>query len=90
VWLCGIMIFFYTILETFWIALTDVEEEGTWMWMNSHTLLTSDSFTDWSPGQPNNYKDNENCAHINAGLNFLWNDYACHENYYYICEMTDQ
>ncbi|XP_060556473.1 perlucin-like protein [Ruditapes philippinarum] len=75
--------------QTFWIGLTDVEEEGTWMWMNSQTLLTSDSFTNWAPGQPDNALDNENCACFYMPLNFLWNDCRCHDNYYYICEMTD-
>ncbi|XP_060597514.1 perlucin-like protein [Ruditapes philippinarum] len=30
----------------YWIALSDIREEGTWVWMNSHETLTSTSFTD--------------------------------------------
>lgn len=50
--------------NSYWIGLSDVREESTWIWASSHAPLTSSSFTDWYPGQPNNYKSDENCATI--------------------------
>lgn len=75
----------------FWIALSDVEEEGTWTWMNSDTPLTSQSFNDWFPGQPDNFKADENCGCIYLDSNMVhWNDYPCHADMYYICEKPDE
>ncbi|XP_045191034.1 perlucin-like protein [Mercenaria mercenaria] len=75
--------------NSFWIALSDVEEESTWIWMNSRQPLRSSSFNDWIPGQPDNYGADENCACIYSQANYQWNDYPCHENIHYICEMAD-
>ena len=53
-------------LMFFWIGLTDADKEGTWKLVSNGSkaiYLNWDTLT-W---EPNNYKDNENCAHIRAG-----------------------
>ncbi|KAL4223837.1 CD209 antigen-like protein [Mactra antiquata] len=70
--------------RSYWIALTDITEEGIWMWMNSHT---KPSFYTWEPNEPNN-GGNENCVDMHP--NGLWNDAPCHVIHYFICEKPDE
>ena len=65
-----------------WIGLTDVMIEGVWKWKSSRSLAT---FTDWNPGQPDNYHD-EDCVHIHPAYSWHWNDALCTENQYPLCE----
>ncbi|XP_045191037.2 perlucin-like protein [Mercenaria mercenaria] len=75
--------------KNFWIALSDAEEEGTWIWMNSKTPLSSTGFSDWAPGEPNNMGRNQNCGCFYLTPYFKWDDCLCHENHNYICEKPD-
>jgi hypothetical protein len=56
--------------ELFWIGYTDMEQEGVWVW----TSGINSTYTNWAPGEPNNY-NNEDVAVMNAleGNNY-WND----------------
>ncbi|KAL4237890.1 Collectin-12 [Mactra antiquata] len=73
----------------YWTALSDVEEEGTWNWMISKVSVTGDRFTDWMPGQPNNYQRAQECMALDGTHSYMWNDADCKTNYYYICEQSD-
>ena len=81
---------FFRPLESFWIGLSDVQQEGSWIWMNSGTVLTYQSFTNWEHGKPDNYQDNENCACIDSARNYLWDDWPCQTGKHYICEKADE
>lgn len=71
----------FIVLAYYWIGLSDVQEEGTWMWMGS---MEPADYTNWRQDEPNNAQSDENCVLIdNTGE---WNDYTCHENAHYICE----
>ncbi|XP_045208345.2 perlucin-like protein isoform X2 [Mercenaria mercenaria] len=75
--------------HTFWIGLSDVSEEGNWIWMPS--LTSSAEYHNWNTGQPSTVNANnepENCAVIYT--TGKWNDAACSSLYYYICEKMDQ
>ncbi|XP_045206881.2 CD209 antigen-like [Mercenaria mercenaria] len=75
--------------KTYWIGLSDVNEEGTWVWMTSMTKL---SVTNWSPGEPtatNGNHDIENCVVI-YNKNGMWNDASCAHMNFYICETSDE
>lgn len=67
-----------------WIGLDDLEEEGKWMW--SDGVVSTANNTNWSPGEPNDHKNNEDCAHFDKHKGDQINDNNCEENYYYICE----
>ncbi|KAL4222469.1 C-type lectin (CTL) or carbohydrate-recognition domain (CRD) [Mactra antiquata] len=71
--------------ESYWIALSDASEEGSWQWMISKDPVT---YTNWAPGQPDNNVRNENCADI--WPNGLWNDGQCFAPHHYICEIQDE
>lgn len=64
-----------------WIGYNDKGFENIWGWAAPPTA----SYTNWAPGEPNNYQNNEDCAvdNWNAGR---WNDYPCTITAKYICE----
>ncbi len=52
----------------YWIGLNDETTEGIFAWMNGQPL----TYTNWSPGEPNNGGGTEDYAHV--WNNGLWND----------------
>ncbi|XP_077348672.1 collectin-12 [Lithobates pipiens] len=68
----------------FWIGLTDSEEEHVWKWMDG----TLPSFTNWKPGQPDNWAPEDGPGEDCAGLIYsgLWNDFHCADLNNFICE----
>ncbi|XP_065146852.1 C-type lectin domain family 17, member A-like [Paramisgurnus dabryanus] len=68
-----------TCKEIVWIGLTDIEEEGKWKWVDGSTL----TIRFWWPGEPNNYKDVEDCA---LSYKQGWNDVPCTDAFQSICE----
>ncbi|XP_072051536.1 adhesion G-protein coupled receptor G6-like [Amphiura filiformis] len=67
-----------------WIGLYDGVTEGSWKW-DDGTPYTG-LYTNWAPGQPDNY-GNEDCGHVHG--NGLWNDLPCETQSVsgYICKM---
>ncbi|XP_063042523.1 CD209 antigen-like protein E [Engraulis encrasicolus] len=66
----------------FWIGLSDLDEEGTFRWVDG-TLLTNSNLT-WSPGQPNNWQ-NQDCVVFSESNSFLSDD-SCDSLRFRICE----
>ncbi|XP_018424263.1 PREDICTED: collectin-12 [Nanorana parkeri] len=68
----------------FWIGLTDREEEKVWKWLDG----TVPSFTNWKPGQPDNWASEMGPGEDCAGVVFsgLWNDFHCADVNNFICE----
>ena len=56
---------------TCWIGLNDIDDEGTFVWADG----TDSTFTYWTPGEPNNSSDGEDCTGTN-GVS-TWNDFNC-------------
>ena len=46
------------IVPGFWLGARDDIIEGIWMWSADGSVL---NYTDWNPGEPNNYDGNEDC-----------------------------
>jgi hypothetical protein len=70
------------VIGGFWIGLTDALVEGRWVW---ETTQTPPSFTDWSPGEPNDAGHHEDCAYMYSN-HFHWNDTPCNGKMGFICE----
>ena len=78
--------------ENYWIALSDIQEEGIWVWMETKTPISQTGFTYWHTGQPNNSDQNQNCGTIyGTYAPGYWNDWNCNDNNaLYICEKQDR
>ena len=68
-----------------WIGAHDTIAEGEMIWVSDNTLVSS-GFTDWSPGQPDNYKNREDCILFSANRGYQWNDVGCSSKQAYICK----
>ncbi|CAB1338812.1 unnamed protein product, partial [Coregonus sp. 'balchen'] len=64
-----------------WIGLSDLHEEGRWMWSDGSKVV----YTFWSPKEPNNGDGRENCVHTNKLKEKLWNDEFCSNKYAFVC-----
>ncbi|GMI60556.1 hypothetical protein ScalyP_jg8565 [Parmales sp. scaly parma] len=62
-----------------WIGLNDFTVEHQWDWPDS---CSSNSFTRWAPGEPNNL-GNEDCVEMYA--NGMWNDFSCAAVRQFLC-----
>jgi hypothetical protein len=81
----------YISIENYWIALSDIQEEGVWVWMETKTPMSQTGYSNWMPGAPDNVKNNENCGTL-IGINYdgHWNDWHCSsDTLQYICEKQD-
>ncbi|XP_048780983.1 perlucin-like [Ostrea edulis] len=67
---------------SYWLGGNDIEIEGEFKWANSDLSLT---FTDWSPGQPDN-ANGEDCIELRGAFHYHWNDLPCNTPHHFICE----
>ena len=69
--------------HSWWIGLTDSENEGTWKWVTGEAVAYGPP---WAPGEPNN-SGNEDCAIMDLGsAGAAWIDAGCYETFRYVCE----
>jgi Ca2+-binding RTX toxin-like protein len=57
-------------IERFWAGLTDKQTEGTWQWVNGEPV----TYTNWLPGEPNDWNGDEDYVAMNSGGVDKWND----------------
>uniref|UniRef100_A0A669BPT0 C-type lectin domain-containing protein n=1 Tax=Oreochromis niloticus TaxID=8128 RepID=A0A669BPT0_ORENI len=69
-----------------WIGLNDIEQEGTWKWVDDGTPLT---LTYWGRYQPDNGGE-EDCVHVGRDKQKSWNDLSCSSSYQWICEKVPE
>ncbi|CAC5412298.1 CLEC17A [Mytilus coruscus] len=67
--------------QSYWLGGSDIQNEGTWMWVSSLTQFT---FTDWSPTEPSKY-EGEDCVRM-THPDLKWGDIYCSRQYRFICE----
>lgn len=69
----------------YWIGLTDSRKEGVFEWIDG-TVFNSSIFNYWrkESGEPNNYKNNEDCAETT--WDGKWNDNNCQTQFGFVCK----
>lgn len=71
---------------SFWLGginLGNVGNDPSYYWMGYDRSV---NFTDWLPGQPDNYGNHENCLEILTAQNYKWNDNTCTTLGNFVCE----
>ncbi|XP_073828777.1 lectin subunit alpha-like [Musca autumnalis] len=66
-----------------WLGGNDLGLEGKFTWSSTGKRF---EFSNWSKGQPDNYKSNEHCVHYYTITDFEWNDAPCSSKIGFICE----
>ncbi|XP_077861537.1 salivary C-type lectin 2-like [Saccoglossus kowalevskii] len=69
----------------FWIGLNDIDNEGTFGWLDG-SGLEAGVYNNWGGGEPNNKSDRQHCVHLWKKSEFQWYDAYCTSNKGYICE----
>ncbi|EOE7347251.1 immunoglobulin-like domain-containing protein [Clostridioides difficile] len=60
--------------KTVWIGATDEEKEGRWKWVTGELVGEPVKFTNWCPGEPNNFGGTEHYMVSIKNSKGLWND----------------
>ncbi|XP_030792928.1 CD209 antigen-like protein 2 isoform X3 [Rhinopithecus roxellana] len=66
-----------------WMGLSDLNQEGTWQWVDDSPLSTSFKQY-WNRGEPNNIGE-EDCVEFNGNG---WNDDKCSAAKFWICKKS--
>lgn len=65
-----------------WLGLTDYVSEGDWSTWADGSAVT---YTNWAPGEPNNFDNDEDCAEIGYYTDGRWNDNGCSGQHPFMC-----
>ncbi|KAL8222662.1 UNVERIFIED_CONTAM: hypothetical protein K2H54_077870 [Gekko kuhli] len=66
-----------------WIGLHDPQKNGRWRWSDRSLV----NFKAWLAGMPDNYKQEEYCAHLRCQEGYVaWNDLNCKTQLAYLCK----
>lgn len=68
--------------STYWIGLYWTSGTSPLIWSDQ----ISSTYTDWEPGQPNNYGGCQWCIQIH---NNLWNDGHCGDKFEFVCHLGE-
>ena len=70
-------------IDSYWTSLTDIANEGEWMWESTNSGLVG--YTNWGTKQPDNAGGNENCMKMDIGFD-SWSDRECTTQFWGVCE----
>eukprot|EP01084_Bolivina_argentea_P274665 468213_1 len=83
-----------------WIGLSDINEQGTYVWVDETTFDYGTNPTGgvtpgmdpWgnTPDNEPNGGSSENCIQAHSDKGFRWNDESCASNAYFICNMPSE
>ena len=71
--------------DRFWIGLDDKNHENNWYWIDGKKAIEEE--TNWNNGEPNNARNNENCAEVIIRV-FKFNDKNCEKELFALCEIN--
>ncbi|XP_040550435.1 uncharacterized protein CLEC17A [Gallus gallus] len=66
--------------KTYWLGVTDEQQEGTWLWTNGDAV----SISYWMAWQENKDQDQKDCGAMVS--NGMWADERCSHLHHWICE----
>lgn len=66
------------------VGLDDRAQEGTFVWLDGREYTGGD--VNFSPGEPNNFGGNQDCAISAHFYNWKFDDLSCSSRMNYICE----
>tara|TARA_B100000676_G_C17198124_1_gene398153 strand:+ start:76 stop:390 length:315 start_codon:yes stop_codon:yes gene_type:complete len=68
-------------LGEIWIGYNDRGEERDWEWVGRDS-----DYENWGAGQPDNWRQREDCACLWTGAGSRWNDAICEQSKAFFCE----
>ncbi|CAH1256179.1 NCAN [Branchiostoma lanceolatum] len=71
--------------ENFWIGLQDSSGTSGWKWADG-TALTSCSYKNWSPSEPDPPSSGQQCVQMDATNSFSWKNDYCNTKKFFICQ----
>uniref|UniRef100_A0AAX7TTW8 C-type lectin domain-containing protein n=1 Tax=Astatotilapia calliptera TaxID=8154 RepID=A0AAX7TTW8_ASTCA len=64
-----------------WIGGSDAQENKAWLWTDGKPF----DYSNWCPGEPNNFWRNQHCLQINHSGSKCWDDIACSKSRPSVC-----
>ena len=71
-------------LDKVWMGGSDVIVEGEWLWAVSKARVSA-GFTSWAPGEPDDWKNHQDCMSFKYQWKH-WDDDHCAAEYPFICQ----
>ena len=72
--------------HSLWSGANDIEVEGDWVWENGESVNMEEA--PWNNNQPNNEKEEDDCAIIYASGKYAMNDQSCGKRKPFLCQIS--
>ncbi|XP_035677683.1 C-type lectin lectoxin-Lio2-like [Branchiostoma floridae] len=72
--------------KSYWIGLNDMATEDAFVWSDG-TPVNTCGYTNWAPGQPDNFFWSQDCGRLWDFANFKWDDENCASKHHFVCQI---
>ena len=74
--------------HVFFLGIQDSNSQNNWQYISNKIKI---SWTNWEPGEPNNYQEEiTDCVSTFWNNTYTWDDFPCSAKLVSICEMTTE
>ena len=74
--------------HVFFLGIQDSNSQNNWQYISNKVKI---SWTNWEPGEPNNYQEEiTDCVSTFWNNTYTWDDFPCSAKLVSICEMTTE